>query len=438
MREQTRYRTRRTAWALIAIAFAAAAVSVVARGGAVEWFFFALLAGIALPSIGLPLWAARGLTAERAPSSAVAEEGGEVCISLSLTRKWPIPFLWGAVRECAVNECGVKERTVEYRTLFVPMFSRKVTLEYALKGLSRGIYRLETVEVTFGDWLGLTAVTRTFPLATQFAVVPSFSKEGPDGKRMLDRASNLSSYSHSNDWTASSDWEAELETVPHGQAGHGFETRPYRDGDPIRHLDFRAAARGRGFYTKIRSGGSPRHSLVLIDRYGPPYGEENRLFDACIRGALHSVYEAAVSGGETTAATDEWTHRLSGASGKELLERLEELAVSAASIHSTKEGDVLGTVLERELSGLSKGTIAIFTGDWQNTQRWNGIAERFSVKGIVLELHLFVQSAVLTFAMREQERLLSQAGIRVRWAHVANRPDAHASTGGEEGAYALG
>lgn len=439
MTGRERYRTRWAAWTVIAIAWSGACLAVIARGGAVEWFVLILLACVAIVSGWLPIAASKGITLERVVSDTEMEAGQSVSVTLRMKRMWRLPMVWVAVEESIRNISSFDAQTVPYKTVFAPMFGRTAVLSYSFEKLARGTHQFAAITVTCGDLFGLTAVRREFALETELIVLPSL----PENERLSLAQSTGQRHAESSAHAVSSSTGGAgsdaFAGLP-GRAGLGPDSRPYREGDSLRHLDFRAAARGRGLHTKLHDGNEVRtERFIWIDQFAEPYKKDSLLFDACVSWCLLDAQRSAEAGGTVALYADEWTCHLSGSSGKEYQRHMSELKHRLARLTpSAQQKEWAGlTEFDRDRIGYEQ-VLTVYSADWHNSGRWIKLAERAGEMGCSLELYLATRNAVPSFGMREMARLLGAGGIECYWLHVAQSKEAGTSSGKGEGAYALG
>lgn len=418
----------------ISIAFIASFVAVLHRGGAVEWYALTLLAGLIVVSGLLPLVASIGLDATRRSFSVEVVEGQDACIEITFQRSWRIPFVWIAIEDSERNESGIDERPVYFRSVHVPMFSKEQKVTYSLKSLTRGVHCFSPISVIVGDWLGMTAIRRTIIQENKLLVIPAVphmqlllqaKAVGEDGRVKGHLPQHIKNNRSSmimglNESSVSSAW-----------AGAGPDSRPYRDGDPLRNLDFRAAARGRGLFTKVYSGVELLHTYILIDQYRDAYKGDNRLFDTCISWALRSVKDNVEQGHSVTVITNDWIYEIANKAGVDRRANMSELTHQLAYLRV----DSNAFKVERlsEISGrlIKGGTLKLFSPDWQGDRRLSTLADYATEHNMGIELYLIVRHSVATFAMREQSRKLEGSGMKVHWVHMSEGMETWASS--EEG-----
>lgn len=398
-----------------------------------------LLAGLAVLSGLLPWAAIRSVTVSRFLPEEDITAGEQLMIRMTLSRRWRIPMVWFALEDSLNNESGLEEKRVSLRAVFAPMFAREMTVHYDLAGLDRGLYALPSITVTCGDLFGLTGVRRVLKLHSELTVIPVWSSGNLLGESSASRSvqavpasSDVRSAQHLR--------EPSVDGTPTNRSGAGPDTRAYRDGDSIRHLDFRSAARGRGLHTKVYAGEAYKEWHVAIDQYGLPYNGDDGLFDACIGLALGTVMRASDEGNIVTLHTGDWIYQISGSSGREPHSSLKELKRRLAYLRPTAAEQIGEINLDGdgEVTPFREKMLRMITADWQNTGRWGRLLDQMGSQGIRLELFLLTRNAVLSFAMREQARQLEERGIAVNWMHVAQNKEARAAAGEGVSAYAMG
>lgn len=440
MSRRRRYRPRWAAWACISAAFGCSLGAVIARGGAVEWFLLILLASIAAISLVLPIAAIRGLAASRSLPEAEATAGDEMVIGLTLTRRSRLPLTWVAVEDSLQNESSMEEKEMSLRAVFAPLFAQEMSAQFDAKELTRGVYRFRAVTVTCGDPFGLTSVRRELALEGELVVAPEMPAvdrfDEPAAASVLGKRSEEEPFLaglHAEPSDRSDAWLTR-------NAGIGPDTRRYADGDSFRHLDFRAMARGRGLHTKVYPGAARMELYAAIDPYAAPYRGDDALFDACIGRMLRDAVRAASENLSVRVFAEEWSLELSGSPGRELTTRIGELKQWLARLKPASEpSDWTGleTAGASNLQGQAR-TLRMYSADWQNANRWFEFADRIGIQGFRLELRLITRGGVLSFAMREQARLLESRGIRTSWLQAAPDKEAKAAAGEGASAYAMG
>lgn len=397
-----------------------------------------MLAGLALLSGLLPLVAVRTVTVSRALPDEDISAGDPLTIHVTLMRRWRVPMVWFALEDQLYNDCCLEEKRVSLSAVFAPMFAGEMTVHFDMKGLERGVYAMPSVIVACGDLFGLTCVRRELPLHSELAVAPAWTNEGLLGEasasRSVPSAPAADGYVRNNQVLR----EPGVDGVPTNRSGSGPDTRAYRDGDSIRHLDFRSAARGRGLHTKVYAGEAYKEWHVAIDQYAVPYNGDDELFDACISLALGTVIRASDEGHIASLHSGEWTLGLPGSTGREQDAGVQELRRRLAYLHPSAElvdkinmDDVASAPFQDKM-------LRMFSADWQDAERWSKLFDQMGRQGIRLELYLLTRNAVLTFAMREQARQLEERGITVNWMHIAQRKEARAVEGEGVKAYAMG
>ncbi|KRE22773.1 DUF58 domain-containing protein [Paenibacillus sp. Soil522] len=420
------YRTRWLAWAVIAAGWAGCLAAVLLRGGAVEWFMTAVLTMIIAVSGIAPIMAASGLSAVRVLSGEETREGGQHAIRLTLRRSMPVPLVWLAVHDETINESSAANRGISVRTVFTPLLSKEMSFRYTLHKLRRGRHPFGHVSVTVGDWLGLTAVQKRIESKAEFVVLPGLPQE--DIVYNAERAGGSAAHAAPSLLAgAASDYRgdagrAEIEAAVRA-AGNGPESRPYREGDSLRHLDWRSAAKGRSLQTKVHTLEQPVKTVIAVDTLASAYERDDRLFDACIGWAALAVTQAASFGSAVTLLLGQAQEALQSPFDGDKQTSLSAMLHAMAFLRADGKGSLAGCLAKGANPLIRGGTILVFTADWRGGRSWGELAGYAAEQGCRLELFIVTRSTVPSFAMREQQKWLESGGVKVTWLHVPSRMD---------------
>ncbi|WP_042167257.1 DUF58 domain-containing protein [Paenibacillus gorillae] len=430
------YRTRWAAWSLLLLSWGASLSALIVRGGELEAFMLAVLSVIMIIGAGSPLLGASGLAAGREIMARKVRDGGETKVRLTIRRSFGIPLVWYAVGEEVINRTGNKG--MEFRYVAAPLFRKELTIDYSLHNVRRGEHVYSELTVTTGDWLGMTAITRQISCPGELLALPALPEAGsmrvdPEGGIVVERGAG--------------EGVAGIEGAPGTTAarhkkrlpGVGPESRPYRQGDSPRHIDWRAAAKGRGLYTKQHMAEQPAELAVIVDTSAAAYGGDGRLFDACAAWAAQAIERAAAAGGavrllaaQDAAAGDAGGGSEAGTAG-ERSARVDAVTAVLGSPEALQErlarlrlagGDSKadGALYRQELGSLRPGgKLHAYTADWKEGKGWTQLAALANDQGCRLELHIVTKQSVLTYAMREQQRLLETYGILLHWLPFPER-----------------
>ncbi|MFS0726177.1 DUF58 domain-containing protein [Paenibacillus sp. 1P07SE] len=258
------------------------ALAVRERGTAAEWLALSTLTALIAGALLLPLTALRGVTVSRHVECEVIHCGEEVSVRLTFRSPPQLPLVWVTVREELVSENRQTGAAVAYRRLVFPGLRREWSIGYTLTGLPRGAYRFRPPVLTAGDLFGLRERQLTVAAESCLWVAPApltgaFPKEGGYGMGAGMAA----------------------EHQKHGRRpGSGWERRAYAAGDPLRHLDWRSAAKGRGWLTRLSADQAAAPLLILLDTYGESTPAGERLLDACAGLALGAYMSQRQGGAE--------------------------------------------------------------------------------------------------------------------------------------------
>ncbi|GMK39478.1 hypothetical protein PCCS19_25320 [Paenibacillus sp. CCS19] len=463
------YRTRRWLWSLLAAGWMFTVSASALRGEMPELFAAVLLSGIVIVGL-LPVIAVRaaGIEAVRTLSAPEAAAGGELQVVLTLRMRMPLPLLWVFVREECINESGGQQRAVHYGHVGLPWQRREWQIAYTIRELARGSYRYQAMEVTIGDAFGLTAMKRLIPVRVTSDEIRQGSKESPVSRDKAERPSFLvlpdwtsplelpigsgqskklmesrpldastGGYVHSTERTRSRSVPRQQTTVADGA---GVQRQPYRPGDDPRHIDWRAASRGRSWVTKREPASQPPALLMLLDTAAEAYDGNDYWFDAAagyaaaqIRYAVNNGVTFRLLGGMESTGGQQAT-RLS--TQREALERLARMkpkpAPTGAAAAEDKGISGLDDALNRE--GVSRGaTFLLITAEWRSGDLGERLAAYAAANGCRIEVHVLTSKRLPSAAMRARQRDWENAGIRVVWVPMPDSSDITQQTAIAEG-----
>ncbi len=415
------YRTRWMAWCIITAGWASSLAAVMMRGGAVEWFMLSVFSMIVVVSGLAPMLAAAGLNAIRVLSQEETREGGQLEIRLTFRRSFRVPFVWIAIYDETSNVSSPANNKINVRTVLMPMFGQEMTYRYTLHNLRRGRHPFEYVSVSVGDWLGLTAIHKRIAANGQFVVLPGLPHAEEIHK--AERAGGSALYAvHSLVAAKAQDHlgdvgREEIKAAVRA-SGLGPDSRPYREGDSLRHLDWRSAAKGRGLQTKIHPLERPAKTVIAVDTLSSAYGQDDRLFDACVGWAALALAQASSLGHAVTLLLGQGGAVLQSSTGGGTQTGLPEMLHQMALLRADGKGSLAGILAEESNLQNRGSTILVFTADWRGGRSWGELAGFAGEQGCRLELFIITRSNVPTFAMREQQKWLESGGVKVTWLHV--------------------
>src|SRR5690606_28154517 len=70
----------------------------------------------------------------------------------------------------------------------------------------------------------------------------------------------------------------------------------------------------------------------------------------------------------------------------------------------------------------ANGHIVVYSGAWKDSEGWLALAEAAWLKGSSLELQFVTTNRVMTYAMREQQKVLETAGVQIVWRYSYMKP----------------
>jgi len=196
-------------------------------------------------------------TFDRTLSRRVAPWGSELEITMSVTNAKLLPLVWMRVRDewpAGLEPLGFALRPLSHlgRQAFIQTISvrwyERLRRRYRVRCVERGLHRFGPVELEAGDPFGIAGVQRTLEARQEFAVLPKVlgipGFELLTGQPLAEETVTLS-----------------LASDPTALRG----IRPYRPGDPMRAINWRATARSGALQTNEFDPASLAAVRLLLD-----------------------------------------------------------------------------------------------------------------------------------------------------------------------------
>ncbi|GIP18910.1 hypothetical protein J40TS1_45520 [Paenibacillus montaniterrae] len=420
------YRTRYVAWAGIVVLWLASLAAVVLRGDAPEWLLLTTLTLVFISSGLFPLLAAYRLRYERSLSAATIEQG-ELYIAIKLQRSLPLPSVWYSIYDQLHNTSTMRGQRITLKAGFMPLFHKSMSLTYRIQNIERGSYEAKPAMIRVGDWLGLTCITVQRELAASFIVLPQFQEPEEDSyvarntssiwmKHMTNAGKQDQTLQHRSKLRQKRD--AEFGSSSLQEEGNGLATRPYAAGDSYRRIDSRAAARGMGLHTRLAQQDDTAPKLcMLLDQYDLPYqdAQQDQLFDSMVNWCLADTIKAGEEQ-NVSVLSDNWSFEYGGQRHAAELKYLLALTRPDVTTHLKERVQFLAPLLP------DGGHVVVYSGAWKDSEGWLALAEAAWLKGSSLELQFVTTNRVMTYAMREQQKVLEAAGIQLVWRYSYVKP----------------
>ncbi|WP_308637814.1 DUF58 domain-containing protein [Paenibacillus silvisoli] len=397
-------RSRFMAQAVVLLLFGASLAALYARGGAVEWLLVTVTGAVAFCGLLLPYMAVGKLSVDRFVKDAgQLVDGGEMEVRLTLRLSRLVPFMWVGLSEVLVpvtdeqtgKQAGTKVRTwagikagtragikagtragnrVAVRHAFLPGFKRVFTCTYTVKGLRRGELDFGTVQVSFGDMLGLTVRTLEVDCPGKVLVRAA----APTGEAFTDLPGYRPGSSGSERQPIAAFGSQIIAAAARAsRSGTGPDMRTYMPGDSPRRIDWRAMARGLGMQTRVSNAEEAGQLIVLLETTQSAYGGDERLFDAHVGRAALLIGQAVRKGKNVLLVTN-------GADGRnELKVRAgERLDLHAAEVQlarlrwSVAGGDLLPQLISDVVAGMSRGAALVCLAAGMKAGKFASAGER--------------------------------------------------------------
>lgn len=420
------YRTRYVAWAGILVLWLASLAAVVLRGAAPEWLLLTTLTLVFISSGLFPLLAAYRLRYERSLSAATIEQG-ELYIAIKLQRSLPLPSVWYTIYDQLHNTSTMRGQRIKLKAGFMPLFHKSMSLTYRIQNIERGSYEAKPAIIRVGDWLGLTCITVQRELAASFIVLPQLQEPEEDSyvarntssiwmKHMTNAGKQDHTLQHRSRLRQKRDTEFGSSSLQ--EEGNGLATRPYAAGDSYRRIDSRAAARGMGLHTRLAQQDDTAPKLcMLLDQYDLPYqdAQQDQLFDSMVNWCLADTVKAGEEQ-NISVLSDNWSFEYGGQQHAAELKHLLALTRPDVTIHLKERVQFLAPLLP------DGGHVVVYSGAWKDSEGWLALAEAAWLKGSSLELQFVTTNRVMTYAMREQQKVLEAAGIQLVWRYSYVKP----------------
>jgi uncharacterized protein (DUF58 family) len=411
------------------------------RGGALEWYASAVLLGITLFSGAVPLIVSRGISAVRRLPSDDVTAGEEAEIKVAVERRWRMPWVWISVEERAQNGTAMTPSALVFHAVAMPGAAARTDVLYSVRKLRRGVYVFRDMTVTVGDWLGLTAIRRTLPIGGELPVWPAppaqawyqTAHDGASQWEIADAAATIASHDRRGEHGDS--LSSKLQFAP----GLGPDSRPYREGDSLRHLDIRAAARGRGLRVKSHAPERPQAVTLWIDTSAEGYGHQDARFEACIGSAALEARQLSGAGVCVRVATTGWTLELNGVETSR--EQHRELLGLLARLRADDGPERADSAEGLHVAAVQGGeALRLFSGDWRSVDRWLRLSTHSDRQGLLggVSLHFAMEGELPTQEMRDKEKTLEAHGFRVSWIPLALSQAARSSDGEGAESYGIG
>ncbi|GIQ71281.1 DUF58 domain-containing protein [Xylanibacillus composti] len=178
-----------------------------------------------------------------------AGEAVQVHWRLRIDSMLPLPWLtlsetWRDGQGKVVHQAG--------KVVF-PWFTRSISWSYSLPEWDRGVYASQGVEAMSGDLPGIVTRKRLVADALRVAVWPRIHavSRGDLGNPAADAVRNMAAVPEEADLSA--------------------ERRPYRPGDSLRRIDWRASARASSWLVREREWTRPMRLWLLVDTQQTAY-----------------------------------------------------------------------------------------------------------------------------------------------------------------------
>ncbi len=218
------------------------------QGGFVSWFLFYATSLVLITTIVFAIMPIGNVTATRKVNAERLVAGEDLRVTITLTRKYPFPFLFFLVEDVIPTDWKLKNKNINSKQILYPSFENKLTYSYTIRRPKRGEYQFSKVNIRTSDLFGLFTKEKEVPVKTEVVVYPSFQEL--------------------NDWDVYNENEAEayitsqriIEDVT-SVAG----SREYVPGDRLTSIDWKVTARINKLMTKEFEEYLGQRFLIALD-----------------------------------------------------------------------------------------------------------------------------------------------------------------------------
>ncbi|UTR13630.1 DUF58 domain-containing protein [Salipaludibacillus sp. LMS25] len=224
------------------------------QGGFVSWFLFYSISSLILL---LLLYALIPLgrfyvTREFGDEVEGITAGKDVSVVVTVTRKWPFPFLFLGVEDTMEDKLKRQMGQTSSKRIIYPLFRKELKIHYVIPAVKRGDYRFFGVHLSTSDMFGLFHRHAFSPAASQLLVYPN--------------------YYHIAQWHAYEKRDIETqaalrEFVENMTAVSG--AREYVPGDKLTSVDWKVTARTNKLMTKEFEDDIGQHFLIIVNNVIP-------------------------------------------------------------------------------------------------------------------------------------------------------------------------
>lgn len=328
------------------------------QGGFVGWYLFAVAAVLFAYEWAVVIAGARRWTVAVVPAREFLWTGEKLEVELRWRRPgWSAWLTWGQI---AVESVGL-------HCMLSPgqrQGSRRVTLGAP----NRGEYPLSPAVVEVSDFFGLYHLRREIPGGPAVVVYP----------RPLADGAMLRS------------WRSGPAMTRRGEERPGMAPRPYRPGDRLNWIHWRATAARGVLQSREAEAGDPSRWVVCLDLRRKAYGADPEAFETAIRAAATAVLERGDSRGGGMWTTQGWWGPGPHETGP--LWPAVRRALAAARWSETPEGGAFGEAeavhrAVREVRLRMGDAAVIITGE-AGAREWEPILGRWRSRGVGAMLYV--------------------------------------------------
>lgn len=238
------------------------------QGGFVSWFIFYVFLPFALYALLLAVYPLEKVKVSRRVTRTNLRVGDSMEVHVGIQLPWFIPLVYMVVEDELSSKLQVQCKS--NKVILFPFFRKNLQFSYSVPSIVRGEHKLENVNLTIGDYLGLYEKSMKVPFENRVIVYPSYEQ--------LSYGQLQSVYEEGNNTAASMQNRREVAAIS--------GIRSYIPGDKISWIHWNATARKNELMTKNFEESTSQDVVVILDKTTIELFEERITFVASLTYTL--------------------------------------------------------------------------------------------------------------------------------------------------------
>jgi len=377
-------------------------------------------------SILMPWLSLRKLTVNRILQRQSLKVAETIRVNLRFQSRLILPFVWIAVREELVNRTRSRMQPIVYQRVVLPWWRREWQMEYIINDIQRGEHQFQPLIITVGDLFGLTV--RRIDLNCEGCLTvmprpadaqtgePAWPVAVAGGRRSVSSRRRITELTGPH--TPGNYGEPAGTRGSAMTARDGTCTRAYVVGDSLRHVDWRALARGRGWQTRTEAREHPVNRIIALDCRTASYKGDEQLFDDCVSRALWALEQSindgaavqllAGSASTRAAAPPPFQKRRFGIQG------IVQAAVRLAALRAEEKRPLVEQFRLDEAQLPARGSLVCITAAIPGAEEWRSLIGQARAQSCQVELWLVLKDSKISEEFKNQLQAWEFDGCTIR------------------------